>query len=458
VSGSTFEAETAARLASVEAQLVELQARVAELDVPKKSELDAGTTPVTGALQQCSMPTSPMDSHGDVDRGTEFSARGEHQAATALAMRPCDQTPQAKAELDEVRIIPANFHHVAMYYCLHPDCPIRHKSCWMASSLCMVAVQTACALALSLEAVNTSCQNTKECHLAGQFCHPDFSRCLQCGDYVESYSGTDNSTEYCQTHSGGHQWACQGCRHPEEFGHGWDPTRFRDVKAVIIGNLAWYDHASLLLAFFIIALDVSSELRESKLRQIAERQHYSALRARWSVWRFGWFLLTALRQFALLPIVIRTAALLVFRGARALDIFFNTLAVVFMLNVDDAAYDNLLTDSVKEEVEEFGHVVIKKSVMRRLDVHRLLSIVLVTSGGMASFFFLTRVNCWPYLALLLTGAVGVWVTDSTAEQQQLSLFHVCSDVLLPFVVGAGVYFALASFAQDYPGTATSFWV
>jgi len=456
---TTFEADTAARLASLEAQVAGLQARVAKLDAAKKSEYDVGATPTTGALQQYSCPMPPLTPHSALDRDAGSSALEECNGGdAALARRPCDQTSQAKAEPDKVRLTPANFHHVAMFYCLRSDCPTWHKSCWMAGSICMVALQTACALALSLEAVNTSCQSTQQCHLAGQFCHPEFGRCLSCGDYVVSFSGTDNSTEYCQTHSNGHQGACQGCRDPDEFGHGWDPTRFRDAKAVIIGSFAWYDHASLILAFFIIALDVSSELRESKLRQITERQHYSALPARWSGWRLGWFVLTALRQFALLPIVIRTAALLVFRGPRALDIFFNTLAVVFMLNVDDAAYHNLLTDSVKEEVEECGHIVIEKSVMRRLDIHRLLSIMLITIGALTAFFLTTRLNVWPYVALLLTGVAGVWVTDSTAERQRLSLLHVCSDVCLPFVVGAGVYFSLASFTQDYPGTAISFWI
>ena len=74
-------------------------------------------------------------------------------------------------------------------------------------------------------------------------------------------------------------------------------------------------------------------------------------------WRVALEVLQTFRQAFFLPLLVTLVPhVVVIRGGDSLNICFNTVAVLFLLQVDNQLYEYGLSEEVKAEVEEFGRV------------------------------------------------------------------------------------------------------
>ena len=105
----------------------------------------------------------------------------------------------------------------------------------------------------------------------------------------------------------------------------------------------------------ITAASVAAEIRDIKLCQITAA---TAARTKATLpWRVALEVLQTFRQAFFLPLLVTLVPhVVVIRGGDSLNICFNTVAVLFLLQVDNQLYEYGLSEEVKAEVEEFGRV------------------------------------------------------------------------------------------------------
>lgn len=117
-----------------------------------------------------------------------------------------------------------------------------------------------------------------------------------------------------------------------------DDGRWHDLKGVereTILAMTTADFFSLVVCAMAVALTVVGEIRETKIAVIAQKKIYRKTRARTAghVW-FG--VLVALRIYLFVPQIMSTVPQLVLRqGGNAVDLVFNTVAVVFIVEIDN---------------------------------------------------------------------------------------------------------------------------
>ena len=87
------------------------------------------------------------------------------------------------------------------------------------------------------------------------------------------------------------------------------------------------------------------------------------------VWREAIGLLKLIRLFGFLPfILISVVSLVLYRGASALAICLNTVAALFLVELDNLAFSHGLNEATRMEAEEFGRVSVTDEDSRLIDV------------------------------------------------------------------------------------------
>jgi len=157
--------------------------------------------------------------------------------------------------------------------------------------------------------------------------------------------------------------------------HTGGPKSLNENVAAMQGG----DWITLFLTSTITAASVAAELRDIKLCQITAA---TAARTKATLpWRVALEVLQTFRQAFFLPLLVTLVPhVVVIRGGDSLNICFNTVAVLFLLQVDNQLYEYGLSEQVKAEVEEFGRVYLEPSSLRLLKASKLVHVVLVTAS------------------------------------------------------------------------------
>lgn len=122
--------------------------------------------------------------------------------------------------------------------------------------------------------------------------------------------------------------------------------------------MTWIDWCATFVSFFVVGLDFSGEMRDATLCQIAFTRLPEPV-GKWSAWLIGLEIISSVRQFTLAPAMfIVLGILLIYRGGSSLEIFFNTIAFLFILQIDNLIYCQLLSEETKLEVETLGRVTL----------------------------------------------------------------------------------------------------
>ena len=145
---------------------------------------------------------------------------------------------------------------------------------------------------------------------------------------------------------------CARCVHPLDYTV--DPliskTRIKDN----VDRMGKGDWMALVFATFIVAFNVVGELKDIELCNIAMIQAGENLSARMS---FALRLLGGVRRWTFLTILVTLVPMMVvLEGGDALSVCFNTVALLFLCEIDNICFHVGLSERVRSRVEAVGKV------------------------------------------------------------------------------------------------------
>ena len=125
-------------------------------------------------------------------------------------------------------------------------------------------------------------------------------------------------------------------------------------------------------------------------------------------YRFVLSLLGGMRRWTFLPTLVLTApALVLWKGGDALSVCFNTVAVLFLCEIDNLLYAILLPERERARVEVEGRVELGESeavaLMRSKAVHVVLLVVVVPCAVLVGFYALRTWIGFPAFAFWVAG-------------------------------------------------------
>jgi len=128
----------------------------------------------------------------------------------------------------------------------------------------------------------------------------------------------------------------------------------------------------------VVAFAVFSEMRDAMLCEIALRE-ISKRREVPCGWRFAIGGLNFARYYIFLPnVVYSVMALVLSDGGRVRDVCLNTVAVLFLLEVDNLAFLHGLSERVRMEAEEMaGTRQVADDELRTMDAVKIVCVVLI---------------------------------------------------------------------------------
>eukprot|EP01046_Picozoa_sp_COSAG06_P000246 COSAG06_NODE_7_length_38054_cov_37.302569_8_plen_470_part_00 len=269
---------------------------------------------------------------------------------------------------------PTNFHQTTVFF-LATDAPedaamARWAPLLYAGSLAMVLLQTATAFGVIVGTIRQACATNYQCG-AGTYCAVgELNRCDFCGgrDYRPVVGGNIGNlthvAEVC-TMPYAERVASSGNVVPNSTVASWCEACVRNdgtVDLLTEGTL-WtnnldamgtFDSIALVFASCIVAFIVVGELKDIQLCSIAIAHADDRLTKGW--WLALGFLLWMRRWVFLVVLVGNVPALVLNKGGDALSVCLNTVAILFMCDIDNIFFDLVLGERVRVRVEDAGRV------------------------------------------------------------------------------------------------------
>jgi len=240
---------------------------------------------------------------------------------------------------------PTSFHQATIYFGLRDDTPPRRKYGFLAISIGIVSLQSFVTTAFAFGTMHRTCSDSSECS-RGLYCEEGKGSCAYCGE------------------GGGHiEGDCEDQAH--------------DVWKDRVDAMRAQDWTTLALASIVVAFAVFGEIRDAMLcdialRDIAKRRKVPRL------WRASFGALNHMRLFAFLSnIVSSIVGLVLNEGGNVKDICLNTVAVLFLVEIDNLAFNFGLGEVSRMEAEEHGRVSLGTRDLRSIDVIKALCIIMI---------------------------------------------------------------------------------
>ncbi len=417
-------ASLAAQLHSVQQRLQQVELRQAEGATRRgptlANELAAETLPLFYASPAAGTPHQPNITHDDASW---------RSASAGMLQRASSRLTAKRIEGVE------NLHQATSTVCLSDDSPPRRKARFLFASFVVVGLQLMVACGILIAALSTACVDNSQC-AAGWFCTPPTDtenpqRCARC-----QIPG-QNATEFCNKPGNIDHPRCEvplsgtvrdgrtaawegGCWDPSNNGDAWLGDSFEEDVTKAVDAMKTSDWLALLFASSIASLSLAGELREIKLCQISGRARKAGSHrlVRNSLW-----CLTAIRQFGLLPALAAILPNLVLeRGSTSLDICFNTLAVLFLLDADNLVFAQFLGEETRATVAAAGQIELSPGDVRLVSVTRQVHAALIPVA------IILAVWSAPYLArrdMQLAGIIPLvpFIIGFVAEMWVRVVFH-----------------------------------
>lgn len=263
------------------------------------------------------------------------------------------------------------------------DAELKQKSIYMfAGGVVMVLFQAMAAWAIGAGAVQPACANNDMCD-SGQWCaycgadeplqvqtdteggkynwaqEPGFvgfnHTAVQelCANPVVSDGLDFNGALVVYQPEGVRSW-CDSCVSASTFDV--NPLTTHTLVKANINSMGLFDYATLVLCSYVVALAVVGEVKDITLVGLAADHAGDSLSVGW---RRAIRLVCGLRRWCVINcLLIIISALVLFEGGDALSVAFNTVAVLFILEVDNATFHHGLKESTKVRVETAGKVTL----------------------------------------------------------------------------------------------------
>ena len=131
-----------------------------------------------------------------------------------------------------------------------------------------------------------------------------------------------------------------------------DPLTSDSLAAANLAAMGPFDTVALVFASFIVAFTVVGELKDIELCSMAVAHAGDKLS---KGWRLALGFLLGMRRWVFLPALVANVPMLViFKGGDALSVCLNTVAILFLCDIDNIFFDLVLGERVRARVENAG--------------------------------------------------------------------------------------------------------
>ena len=269
---------------------------------------------------------------------------------------------------------PHSFHQTMIYYGLvRQDTPPRRKYGLLAASIGIVFLQCFVASGLSVGVSMSTCRDNQDCG-EGPYC--EIGICDTC-DIEWKHCCHTNNTKECYWDDKGSQGEksrqamCDNCVTDRGFESSGDVARDR------VDSMMLQDWLTLFLASIVISFAIFAEIRDLTLCEIALRD-ISQKREVHRGWRFAIGGLNFARCYIMLPNVIMSVMELVLNdGGRVKEVCLNTVAVLFLLEVDDLAFQHGLGERTRMEAEEHAGARVTDDDLKTINAVKLVCVLTI---------------------------------------------------------------------------------
>ena len=304
-------------------------------------------------------------------------------ATVAQRVRTLETTPDRATLHALATREPTSFHQATIYYGLvRPDTPPRRRYGLLVASIGIVFLQCFVATGLSWGVGMSTCSEQSDCS-RGNFC--DEGLCNECRGLHKSCC-LPNATDTCAINRDDNremsgkdrEGMCAACTTSKGF------ETYPDVMRDGVHAMFIQDWVALFLASLVISFAVFAEIRDGVLMEIALRE-ISKRREVPRGWRFAIHGLNFARYFILFPKILFSVMSLVHEnGGRVRDICLNTVAVLFLLEVDNMAFLHGLGERTRMEAEEHSgiHEHVTEHDLQTMDAVKLVCVLAIPCAVM----------------------------------------------------------------------------
>ena len=353
-----------------------LEAKLAEMEARIVARLRAGSGSADGVFDS--------ESETDATSGIANPLSGSGTEGDARDDDANKRLDDLSEDLFEATSHSVHLCTVAM--CTDDAISPGRKALWVLLSFAVVVLQTAVCIAVTIGADRPSCMASSEC-APGDLCREDMDglricrRCfgdeghdliidepcvldevtgiMNCEDTLDPVYILQDAKTFCQaanlTEIRNGVAACEACYDPLAA-----PTEFttwnlganeNEVLFAVTGKMSGGDWLALFLTAMTVGLHVTGETTDIKKCEILARQ-----RGVGSTWvNVALLCLQTLRQCTFLPLVVFTVGrLALWRGADAVSICFNAVAILFLLDLDDAVASHILPSPIQAYMRKSG--------------------------------------------------------------------------------------------------------
>ena len=292
----------------------------------------------------------------------------EHLTAMHLeakeAMKSASKQDETVVEkTDAIVIEPASYHMVAFHMFTHPGYKRRDRITAFATAFSLILLQI---LAISAVAVGSmgfsACREDSDCAFEGMFCGSVGGGlgkiCMACWDNSDK-SPHIPEPEWCSIRNESNAESNQQARKIELCDLCYDD----DLKVIHystdmykngVEQMMLGDWANLVIGAIVVGLTVVGELRDI-LYLRCKLETAAAATEGFDLWYPACLMLISVRLYIFLPILCCTVPWLVWSaGSDALSICMNTVAVGFLVDLDNMVFDSGLEETTKQRFTEEG--------------------------------------------------------------------------------------------------------
>ena len=198
---------------------------------------------------------------------------------------------------------------------------------------------------------------------------------------------------------------CESCFHLETMHV--DPSLFQDISNQVVQSMRPLDWLTLTLAATIAAMTVTAELRDIMFCNIAFARSTIDRSTKWvkAIRMLGW-----LRRWIFLPYLVATVPFVVYcRAADSLSICFNTVAVLFLCEVDNAAYAFLLAERTRMRVEQRARIKLSDEEAAELSTTKSVHMCSIIFGIILAVALAGYTSLDPFGWAIFVSYVAFWV-------------------------------------------------
>ena len=254
---------------------------------------------------------------------------------------------------------PASLHEGTAYVCLgahpiarEPAVLFGYRAVFVLASFALLIGQVFAASSLmrNIDNVGKKCDESSNCRY-GFFCSSSTGNCDPCKWPATpnkqfatfDFCGADGTSAWADFYAGSAPGGytrdenervaqCSGCyTSTERYLQSWAAPQ------LYYQSMEWMDHLMLVMATFVVAFGFMDEMRDIKSVTFRVRDAPSGQSASGgSGWKVVMLVHTAVRQLVFLPVLVSSIPLFILRmGSDALSICLNTVAVLFLLDIDN---------------------------------------------------------------------------------------------------------------------------